>query len=137
MKYSRTDRFWNQICTAFSAIPILLLSSRRSVELEERSLLNAVSSSTSCAGVTRLRLRRSLSSVEAFRLIRVSRAAFDLRVRWAPEEGSKEGGSLRGEFRLRAGPSGESVSGGDCWVAVADEIEVTVRILVGIDEGIC
>ena len=80
----------------------------------------------------------------------MSRAAFDWRARWTPEEGFKEGGSLRGGVCLRAGPSGESVSV-DCWggdeelegssgwglVGVRDEIEVTVRVLVGIDEGIC
>ena len=106
-----TYRFWNQICTGLSAIPILLLSSRRSVEVGERSLLNAFSSCTSCSGVTRLRLRRSISSKGAFKLITVSGAAFDLRVRLAPDEGSTVGGSLRGGVCLRAGPSGESVSG--------------------------
>ena len=152
-----TDRFWNQICTARSAIPILLLRSRRSVEVGERSLLNAASSWTSCSGVTRLRLRRSLSSFGAFRLITVSRG-FDLSVRWAPDEGSTEGG-LRGGRCLRAGASGESVSG-DCWGGdeelegssgwrwVGDErarlwrsmerigmefVEILLRVLVGID----
>jgi hypothetical protein len=109
-----TDRFWNQICTALSAMPILLLSSRRSVEVGERSLLNAASSWTSCSGVTRLRLRRSLSSFGALRLMTVSRAAFDLSVRWAPDEGSTEGGSLRGGVCLSAGAPGESVSE-NCW----------------------
>ena len=47
-----TDPFWNQICTAPSAMLILLLSSRRSVKVGERSLLNAFSSCTSCSGVT-------------------------------------------------------------------------------------
>ena len=39
---------------------------------------------------------------------------FDLSVRWAPDEGSTGGGSPREGSRLRAGASGESVSG-DCW----------------------